>query len=162
MQKCHSFFNKITWKIEILKKWKKCLEISSFYSFLPKMTNTWCMVLEIWSVTEKKKFFFILIIFCPFTTLTLKIKIFKKWKKKNTRIYHHFIQVYHKWQSYNIWFLRYEVWQTEFFVILGHALPFYPITTQNINILKKRKNKKKKKKKTPGDMWVPHLKKLLL
>ena len=51
---------------------------------------------------------------------------------------------------------------TEFFVILGHALPFYPITTQNINILKKRKNKKKKKKKTPGDMWVPHLKKLLL
>ena len=96
---------------------------------------------------RKKKFFFILIIFCPFTTLTLKIKIFKKWKKKNTRIYHHFIQVYHKWQSYNIWFLRYEVWQTEFFVILGHALPFYPITTQNINILKKRKNKKKKEEK---------------
>ena len=96
---------------------------------------------------RKKKFFFILIIFCPFTTLTLKIKIFKKWKKKNTRIYHHFIQVYHKWQSYNIWFLRYEVWQTEFFVILGHALPFYPITTQNINILKKRKNKKKKRRK---------------
>ena len=111
---------------------------------------------------RKKKFFFILIIFCPFTTLTLKIKIFKKWKKKNTRIYHHFIQVYHKWQSYNIWFLRYEVWQTEFFVILGHALPFYPITTQNINILKNEKTKKKKKKKTPGDMWVPHLKKLLL
>ena len=96
---------------------------------------------------RKKKFFFILIIFCPFTTLTLKIKIFKKWKKKNTRIYHHFIQVYHKWQSYNIWFLRYEVWQTEFFVILGHALPFYPITTQNINIFKKRKNKKKKEEK---------------
>ena len=96
---------------------------------------------------DRKKFFFILIIFCPFTTLTLKIKIFKKWKKKNTRIYHHFIQVYHKWQSYNIWFLRYEVWQTEFFVILGHALPFYPITTQNINILKKRKNKKKKEEK---------------
>ena len=96
---------------------------------------------------RKKKNFFILIIFCPFTTLTLKIKIFKKWKKKKTRIYHHFIQVYHKWQSYNIWFLRYEVWQTEFFVILGHALPFYPITTQNINILKKRKNKKKKEEK---------------
>ena len=96
---------------------------------------------------DRKKIFFILIIFCPFTTLTLKIKIFKKWKKKNTRIYHHFIQVYHKWQSYNIWFLRYEVWQTEFFVILGHALPFYPITTQNINILKKRKNKKKKEEK---------------
>ena len=106
---------------------------------------------------RKKKIFFILIIFCPFTTLTLKIKIFKKWKKKK----HQDISSF-KWQSYNIWFLRYEVWQTEFFVILGHALPFYPITTQNINILKKRKNKKKKKKKTPGDMWVPHLKKLLL
>ena len=34
--------------------------------------------------------------------------------------------MYHKWKSYDVGFLRYGVWQTEFFVILGHFLPFYP------------------------------------
>ena len=43
---------------------------------------------------------------------------------KNAWRYHHFTQVYHKWQSYDVWFLRYEEQPTEFFVILGHFLPF--------------------------------------
>ena len=34
--------------------------------------------------------------------------------------------MHHKWQSYNVWFLRYEAWRTEFFVILDHFLSFYP------------------------------------
>ena len=34
--------------------------------------------------------------------------------------------MYHKWQSYNVWFLRYGARQTEFFLILEHFLPFYP------------------------------------
>ena len=38
--------------------------------------------------------------------------------------------VYHKWRSYNMWFLKYEVQQTEFFVILGNFLPFYLLTTK--------------------------------
>ena len=42
--------------------------------------------------------------------------------EKNTWRYHHFTQVYHKWQSHDIWFLRYEVHQTEFFCHLG---PFF-------------------------------------
>ena len=48
----------IIWKIKILKKWekKKCLEISSFYTFVPQMTIIWCMVPEIWSRTDT--FFF--------------------------------------------------------------------------------------------------------
>ena len=44
--------------------------------------------------------------------------------------------MYHKWQSYDVWFLRYGVQQTEFFVILDHFLPFYPLTTPKIKILK--------------------------
>ena len=41
---------------------------------------------------------------------------------------------------YDIWFLRYEVQWTEFFVILDHFLPFYPpLTAQNTKILKKLK-----------------------
>ena len=47
-----------TQKIKILKKWKKHLEILSFYTSLPYMTIAWCMVPEIWSVTDK--------IFCHF------------------------------------------------------------------------------------------------
>ena len=44
-------------------------------------------------------------IFCTFTPLTAqKIKITKKWKK--ARIYHHFIYMYQKLQTY-VQFLRY-------------------------------------------------------
>ena len=34
--------------------------------------------------------------------------------------------MHQKWQSYGVWFLRYKVWWTEFFVILDCFLPFYP------------------------------------
>ena len=42
-----------TQKKKILKKRKKRLEILSFYTSLPLMTITWCMVAELWSVTYK-------------------------------------------------------------------------------------------------------------
>ena len=45
-------------KIKILKKWKKMLEILSFYICAPKITFIWCMVSEIRSPTD--------IIFCHF------------------------------------------------------------------------------------------------
>ena len=65
-------------------------------------------------------------IFCPFTPLTTqKIKILKKWKKAWR--YYHFTQVYHKWQSYDVWFLRYEAWLTKFLLSFWTAFcPFTP------------------------------------
>ena len=88
-------------------------------------------------------------IISPFTPLTTwKIKIWKKYKKAWR--YNLFIHVYHKWQSYAVWFLRYWVWRTEFFLILDHFLLFYPLTTQKIKILKKTK-------KRPGDIIVLHM-----
>ena len=49
----------------------------------------------------------------------------KFWKnEKNAWRYHHFTKVHHKQQWY-VWFLRYEVRQTEFFVILSYFLLFY-------------------------------------
>ena len=94
---------------------------------------------------DRQNFFLFWTIFCPLTTQ--KIKILKKWK--NTWRYHHFTQVYHKWQSYDVWFLRYEAWQTEFFVILDHFLPFYPPNNpKNQNF--------EKMKKTPGDIIILH------
>ena len=56
---------------------------------------------------------------------------FEKMKKmtRDIIILHH---VYHKWRSYDVWFLRYWMWRKEFFVILDHFLPFYPLTTWKI------------------------------
>ena len=34
--------------------------------------------------------------------------------------------MYHKWKSYDVWFLKYGAWQTECFVIFDNFLPFYP------------------------------------
>ena len=88
------------------------------------MKIVWCMVLKIWSIADR-----IFSHFGPFYALlppnNLENQNFEKMKKNNWR-YHHFTKVYHKWQSYDVWFLRYEAWQTDFFVILGHFLPFYP------------------------------------
>ena len=54
--------------------------------------------------------------------------------------YYHFTIVYHKWQSYDAWFLRYEVWQTEFFNILDYFLLFHcPNNPENQNFEKMRK-----------------------
>ena len=64
----------------------------------------------------------------------------QKWKTNCWR-YHHFTHVYQKPQSYEVRFLWYGVRQTEFFVILVHFLPFHPITTHKIKILKKWKKK---------------------
>ena len=70
--------------------------------------------------------------------------------EKNTWRYYHFTHLHHKWQSYDVWFLRYGVQQTEFFVILDHFLPFYPPNNpKNQNF--------EKLKKTPGDIIILHM-----
>ena len=35
-------------KIKLSKKWKKCLDISSFYTCAPKLMTRWCSFSEIW------------------------------------------------------------------------------------------------------------------
>ena len=48
--------------------------------------------------------------------------------------------VYHKWQSYDAWFLRYIAKRTDFFVTQGNFLPFYPtshLEHQNFEKMKK-------------------------
>ena len=59
-----------------------------------------------------------------------------------------FTHVYPKSWSYHAWFLRFKVQRTEFFVILGHFLPFDSPNNPKIKILKN--------KKTPGDI-ILHL-----
>ena len=70
--------------------------------------------------------------------------------EQHNRRYYHFTNAYHKWQSYDLWFLRYEMQQTEFLVILDRCLPFYPpnnLKNQNFEKLKK----------TPGYIIILHM-----
>ena len=62
------------------------MEISSFYTCVPQMTITWCMVPEIWSVIDRifSHFGPFFALFTPLTTQ--KIKIWEKWKKKHFEI----------------------------------------------------------------------------
>ena len=77
-------------------------------------------------------------IFYPFTTNNTQNQNFEK--IKNTWRYYWFTTVYHKWQSYHVWFLRYGLPRTKFFVILHNFLPFYitPPTATKIELFKKK------------------------
>ena len=63
----------------------------------------------------------------------------KFWKNEKIiwRHYHN-TNVYHKWQSYDIWLFRYRV-QQKIFIILNYFLPFYLSNNPKTKILKNRK-----------------------
>ena len=97
-----------------------------------------------WSVTEN------FLSFWPFFALlpSWQPKKSKFWKnEKNPWRYYYFTLVQNKWPSYDVWFLRYQVQQTELLVILDHFLPFYsPSNPKNQNF--------EKLKKTPGGIII--------
>ena len=68
-------------KIKILKKWKKHLEISSFYIRVPKIMIRWCMVSEIWWMTDVIVISHFGLLFALLPPSAQKIKILKKQKK---------------------------------------------------------------------------------
>ena len=92
---------------------KKLLEISSFYTYLLKMTVIWCTAPEIWSATEFLSFW------GPF---------FLIWN-----ILLHMSTINEGHMIHGSWNI---MCNTEFFVILGHFLLFHPLTTQKIKVLK--------------------------
>ena len=89
-----------------------------------------------WKGLHNKQFLSFWVI-CPLTfPTTWKIKILKKWSK------HLYILSSYTCipQMMIIWCMVPEIWSTEFLVILDYFLPFYPLTTPKIKILKKWKN----------------------
>ena len=103
------------WKNE---KKKKTLKASSFYTCVPQMTIIWCMV-EIWSMTDRH--------FCHFGLFSahpnnLENKNFEKMKKAPGDISFYTSL---SWQSYDVWFWRYEVQQNflSFWAIFNALLP---------------------------------------
>ena len=84
------FTPQTTWRIKILKKWKKHQEIC--YTCIPKIMIRWCMLPGIWSATDFLSFWDI---FCPFTPLsTTKIKIWRPCKKTGDFILLHMCTIY--------------------------------------------------------------------
>ena len=78
--------------------------------------------------------------FLPFDPLTTpKIKFLKKWKTL-LEISSFYTSVHHKWQSYDVWFLKYEACRQNLSFSL--FLPFYCSNSP--------KNQNKKKKKQPA------------
>ena len=106
-----------------LKKMKKTTEDIIVLQMYHKL-----QLYDVWFLrygVQQTEFFVILDHLLPFYILrTWKINILKIWK--NAWWYYHFTHVSHKWQSYDVWFLRYEAWQTEIFVISDCFLLFYP------------------------------------
>ena len=95
------------------KKWKKYLEISSFYKSVPNIMICYT-VPEIWHVMDVIVIFH-LTIFCPFTPppcpYSPKKSKFQKSEKKSWRN-HHFTHVYQKLLD-DVQFLTYGVQQTD-------------------------------------------------
>ena len=106
-------------KVKILKKWKQTAEDTIILHICTKNYNH--LIRRDWQI-----FLVILVHFCPFTPLTTqKIKHFKKIEKKTLRDIT-ILQIFnHKWQSYDVWFLRYGVRQIFFchFGLFSALLP---------------------------------------
>ena len=101
------------------------------------MKIIWCMFFEKWSTTD-----IIFSHFGPFFTLlpppnNPENQNFEK-IKINACKYHYLTQVYHKWQSYDVWFLRYGA-QQNFLLFWAIFCRFTSLTAQKINISKKWK-----------------------
>ena len=117
-----------TWKIIILKKWKKIASDIIILHMCTKNHNH--MMYASWKMEcNRHKFLSFWTIFCRFTTqLTPKFKIWKKCTERPGDII--FLHMC-KWRSCDVWFLRYKAQKTEFLVILGHFLPSDPPNNLN-------------------------------
>ena len=115
------------------------------FTHVYQKSRLWCMLPEIWSATDVILSFWA--IFCPFTPLmTPKIKK----NIKNSWRYYPFTHVYHKWRSFDVWFLRHKAQKTEIFLPFWDI--FYPLTLLTTRKIKLLENWKK----MPGDI-ILHL-----
>ena len=147
-----AFRSLTTRKIKILEKRKNNLEMSSFYTYQNSWSYDVCSLkYGVWQT------------FChfgPFFALYPTIDPNKKNLEKCKKTFSLCItQVYYEWRSYHIWFLRYKAQQRDFFVILGHFLPFDAPNNSRNQTFENNEEKKKKKKKNdkPGDIIIWHL-----
>ena len=136
-----------TQKIKILKLKKTPGDIIILYICT---INDNHMMYGFWYKKCDQQFFVILDCFLPFYPSYGPRKSKFKKNEKNTWRYYHFTNVHYKWQSYDVWFLRYGAQWPEFFVILDWFFLLFtsPNNPKNQNF--------QKMKKTPGDIIILH------
>ena len=119
-------------KSQNFEKIKKSLKILSFYICVPQMT---IMVYGSWYIKhDRQNFLSFWAIFCPFPPNNPENQNLEK-RKKLLDI--SFTQVYHKWQSYYIWFLRYQM------LFFCHLWPFLALLPSKAQKMKISQNWKK-------------------
>ena len=97
----------ITWQIKIWKKQKKYLEMSSVYTFVPKIMIIWCMLPEIWSETDNFLSFWAIFALLPHYW-PQKLKFEKKYNKRLTNdiTLLHTCTIYEDHMMYCSWDMR--------------------------------------------------------
>ena len=139
-----------------IKIWKKKVEEHGDIILLHMCTiNTDCMIYGSWDIRHDGHFL-------PFDHLkNLKNVNLAKMKKRTTWRYYCFTNVYDKWKSYDVWFLRYGAQNIflKFFLVMDHFLPFHqPKNTEKQNFEIKNQNQninfEKMKKNPPADIII--------
>ena len=109
-----SFTLLLTMEIKILKKRRKNVELLSFTHVYHKWRSYNVCFLRYKGTADT--------VFCHLEPFLLfdppnnpKNQSFEKNRKSSWRN-SHFTLVYHKWQSYDVWFLTHGAWQTDLFV----------------------------------------------
>ena len=125
------------------KEKKQLLEISSFYTSVPKTTLIWGMLLE--TQWDRQTILLFRAIFCPFNPLkTRKIKILKK-----SEIHLEMSSFYICVPKIMIWCMLPEIWSITD-IIFYHFRSIFVVSApenpgnQNFEKMKKKKKKKKK------------------
>ena len=124
-------------KSKFWKKMKKCLEILSFYIYTCTINEDHIMMYGSWKTRCDRQFFvtlgYFLIFQSPDNPENQNFKV-----EKNTWRYH-FTHLHYKWQSCNVWFLKYGAHQTKFLLFWTVYCHFTSLSTQKIKIFKKWK-----------------------
>ena len=118
------------------KKWKKWLEILSFYTYMCAI-NEDHMIYGSWNIqSNRQKFLIFWAIFCPFSPLTIwKIKILTLKKTPGDIIILHICTINYNHMMYGSWDMEHD--RQNFLSFWTIFCPFTPLTTQKIKILKK-------------------------
>ena len=116
-------------KIKILKNEKLCWGYHHFIHGHQKSQSY-----DVWFLRYRQNFlsFWVIFALLPSPLMISNIKIKKKQKKMAGYIILLYIPVYHKWRSYDIWFLKFLTFWAIF-------CPFSHLTTWKIKVLKKWK-----------------------
>ena len=138
---------KVTKNWKITHMWRRwCTPQNFFFAFIDELEKQIQLLKNCWSGPVKNKIILIFIVMlqffkkikkntCRYNYQNLDDVIYSSrdieqniltlaicWinKKMPGDIIFLYIYVYHKWRLYDIWFLKYTVWQTEIFVISVH------------------------------------------